>query len=204
MVNKADLLTASAGSEASAELEHGGASSAHTLLIDGSLAGEGPAKVQETCDEAHRISDSMHDKEHMPSRGLSEKDDSADEGFPDLNTEEGTWGFEQTYDVEPRDINANLEWLRQHRTRRGASAVLLTSAVTGQGLHELMLEINAMLKRRQGSVDTEYRTVADDDTSGKEGLQHISHRDHQERGSMAFKAASSVAHELPHHMNDSL
>ena len=191
VVNKADLLPASAGVEAPSEVEYSGASSADTLLLNRSPSGEGPAELQGSEDAAHRTSGSQPDKDHMCSRASLEQHDSTDEGFPEFNTEEGAWGLGQTYDVEPRDINTNIEWLRQQRTRKGASAVMLTSTLTQQGLHELMGEINAMLERRQlqGCVDTEQRTDADGGPTAKGHLQNITHGHHQESGSMASKAA---------------
>ena len=61
---------------------------------------------------------------------------------------------EWCYDGQPRNINANIEWLREQRTQR-SSAPVLTSALTGQGLHELMQEIERMLRNRQGRTDPE-------------------------------------------------
>ena len=74
--------------------------------------------------------------------------------------------------LQPRDINANLEWLQQQRTHMGASAVILTSTVSGQGLQELMLAINAMLERRQRCVDMEHRTAVEEGSTAKAALGH--------------------------------
>ena len=59
---------------------------------------------------------------------------------------------EWCYDGQPRNINANVEWLRERPRQRSGSAVL-TSALTGQGLHDLMQEIEHMLTDRQGRTD---------------------------------------------------
>ena len=120
---------------------------------------------------------------------MRREDASTDEGFLDLDSEEGAWDLEESYDVQPRDINANLEWLQQQRARIGDSAVVLTSTVTGQGLHELMLAINAMLERRQSSVDTEHRTPAEDASTDKGRPKNRSLGQQPGRASMASRAA---------------
>jgi hypothetical protein len=56
---------------------------------------------------------------------------------------------EHGYDVQPRNINANVEWVRDHSMGRKSSPVLLTSAVTGQGLHRLMAEIDLIIESRR-------------------------------------------------------
>ena len=56
---------------------------------------------------------------------------------------------EHGYDVQPRNINANVEWVREHRMGRKSSPVLLTSAVTGQGLQRLMAEIDLIIESRR-------------------------------------------------------
>ena len=59
------------------------------------------------------------------------------------------------YDGQPRNINANIEWLRERQIRSSIPPIVLTSALTGQGLHELMQEIERMLRNRQGRTDPE-------------------------------------------------
>lgn len=57
------------------------------------------------------------------------------------------------YDGQPRNINANIEWLREQQIRSSVPPIVLTSALTGQGLHDLMQEIEYMLRNRQGRTD---------------------------------------------------
>lgn len=57
------------------------------------------------------------------------------------------------YDGQPRDINTNIEWLREQQTRCSGPPTVLTSALTGQGLHDLMQEVEHMLRNRQGRTD---------------------------------------------------
>ena len=189
MVNKADLLAESAELEDPAELEPSGASSADTLLLDRSQSNKGPAQGVVRDDATHQMSHDIGDGEHAGSRELRREDDSTDEGLPDLSPQESTRDLEESYDVQPRDINANLEWLQQQRTRMGASAAMLTSAVTGQGLHELMLAINAMLERRQGSVAVEHRTAASGDPPDIRHPQKGNVGQQQGRVSVASRAA---------------
>ena len=60
---------------------------------------------------------------------------------------------EWCYDGQPRNINANIEWLREQQTRCSGPPTVLTSALTGQGLHDLMQEVEHMLRNRQGRTD---------------------------------------------------
>ena len=57
------------------------------------------------------------------------------------------------YDGQPRDINANIEWLREQQTQSSGPPIVLTSALTGQGLHDLMQGLEHMLRTRQGRTD---------------------------------------------------
>lgn len=161
------------------------------MLLDSSQSSEGPARKLVREDAALQIPDDVYSGEQAGSREVGRGADSTDAGFPDLISEESAWDLEESYDVQPRDINANLEWLQQQRTCRGASAVVLTSAATGQGLHKLMLAINAMLERRQGSVDTEHRAAAEgslpDRGRPSSEAQVVGHQ--QGRDSMASRAA---------------
>ena len=57
------------------------------------------------------------------------------------------------YDGQPRDINANIEWLREQQTQSSGPPIVLTSALTGQGLHDLMQGLEHMSRNRQGRTD---------------------------------------------------
>ena len=102
---------------------------------------------------------------------------------------------EHGYDVQPRNINANIEWVREHSMGRKIFPVLLTSAVTGQGLQELMAEIDLIITSRrekagvaqyksegEGVVyeDSKHMHMHKDDTQGvsqhkkERGIIHVS------------------------------
>ena len=61
---------------------------------------------------------------------------------------------EWCYDGKPRNINANIEWLREQRIQRSSPPTVLTSALTGQGLRDLTQEIEHTLRRRQGRTES--------------------------------------------------
>ena len=145
----------SADLEGPAGLGHLEAPSADPLLLDGLHSDKGLNLKPGSDHAALQIEADASDGNVLARNNTCGEAEGKDESFPDLADEESALDVEQIYDVQPRDINANLEWLQQRRRHAGASAVLLTSTVTGQGLQELMLEVDSMLQRRQAYVDTE-------------------------------------------------
>ena len=192
MVNKADLMTPSADLENPAGLEQVEAPLGGPLLLDRSHSDEGPDEEQESDRALLQIAaDAADDKHSAPvgqRRETSREGENTHESFPHLAGEGGAVDREQIYDVHPRDINANLEWLQQQRRRAGASAVL-TSTVTGQGLHELMVEVDSMLERRQGCLGTDSSRAAEEISTSKGHLQTTALDQEQRNGSMASRAA---------------
>ena len=111
------------------------------------------------------------------------------DSFPYSDVEKGAMETERTYDVQPRNINANLEWMQEQRTRTGAASVLLTSTVSGQGLRELMVAVNQMLKGNQGSPIEESRASAEDKLTGSGRPQRFASEHTQRKRSTASAAA---------------
>ena len=105
---------------------------------------------------------------------------------------------ERGYDVQPRDINANIEWVREHSMGRKSSPVLLTSAVTGQGLQALMAEIDLIIKSRREKANVAEHLHEGDGVAyenskhmQKDETQGVSHQ--KERGIIHVSEAASVS-----------
>ena len=189
MVNKADLLTAFLEPEDPAELECLTALSADPSLGSSSLSNEDPNQDLEDNRGSLQLSHGVRcDTRSASTEQHMEVSDTGD-SFPYPDVEKGAMGAKRTYDVQPRNLNANLEWMQEQQTRSGAASVLLTSTVTGQGLHELMVAVNRILERKQGCSIGESRASAQDRLTGTERPQKFAIEHTQIRRSMASTAA---------------
>ena len=159
MVNKADLLIEHDEPEHPSH-ESAAAVTTDQMLSNGSDSTDNPPAL-ETSSAALQIADRvLGDVERQNSRGLLTESGSINDGLLVSASQPDALDSEQSYDVQPRDINANLDWLRERQTQAGAPAVLLTSAISGDGLHKLMAEIDSMIEKRQGCTASEERAAA--------------------------------------------
>lgn len=156
VVNKADLLTDHD------EPEHPSHEAAAAVTTDQTLSNASDAAddppALENSSAALQISDSVL-VEQQDSRALLTEDSSIKDGFLVSASQQEASDCEQSYDVQPRRVNANLDWLRERQTQAGAPAVLLTSAITGEGLRKLMVEIASMVERRQDCAASEEKAA---------------------------------------------
>ncbi len=158
MVNKADLLTEHDEPEHFSH-EIAAAVTTDQMLSNGSESTDDPPAL-ENSSAALQISDSVQrEVEQHDSRGLLMDDSSMNDGLLVLASQQDASNCEQSYDVQPRHVNANLDWLRERQTQAGAPAVLLTSATTGEGLRKLMVEIDSMIERRQDCTASEEKAA---------------------------------------------
>ena len=179
VINKADLLAdvlgsadqkcleqEPAASEAGAEKAVGSTRGADRHLCEEGASSAAPQDIcnHQICDRASKaesLSFRAADREETGSHGSLPSytlDAESSRSAPLLvraETSEGgsagppNWG----YDGQPRNVNANVEWLREQRIRRSSPPTVLTSTLTGQGLRDLTQEIEHMLRRRQGRGD---------------------------------------------------
>ena len=180
VINKADLLGEFLESTDQKSLEHGpaasetGAESAvcATRIAERHLCEEGasPAASQDMrncsiCDEASRAeglsiragdNEGEGSQESTASQARRHAQSGTSVHLPvDCESSKGGTAapLDWCYDGQPRNINANIEWLRKQRMRCSSPPTVFTSVLTGQGLRDLMQEIEHMLRRQQGWSD---------------------------------------------------